>query len=503
MDEREWFLSWLKGEFATANAIIQALCRHLQEAGKPGEYDSVLWSIQQRRSSWEPILHRQRYFSVAEVASALREVGLRRQEQQNAVGIEGSARRGGADFNRKSEVVSFETGQGSTQGSSQVNVAEGMKLYDDLFDDSEISKLITLVNDLRDTGRRGQLQDADALPNTHERTWKRDDSIRVPIADEAAGGTSKGMVMTNSADVEPIPDLLQNVIERLLTEKVVSIKPDSTIIDFFHEGDHSQPHIRPEWFERPVCVLFLTKCEMSFGRVIAVDHPGGYQGVLKLSLSPGSMLVMQGRSADFTRHAIPSLPGQRILVMFVKSQPKKINSDDIHGFPSTPAHSSIWAPFPSGSPSHVRPLIPNHCIPIPVTGIMPARTPRQQLPRPNSIQPMLVPNPMTPGTVFPAPVAFQTASAGWPLGAPRIHPPPRLPIVPGTGVFLPSQSPGNSSNLSASTLSTENITIEPPAEASEENSVRKPNDRHTLREAGSSSRARVQWQRRRGNNDYK
>lgn len=41
----------------------------------------------------------------------------------------------------------------------------------------------------------------------------------------------------NFADpkVEPIPVLLQDVIERLLTEHVVSVKPDSAIIDVFNE----------------------------------------------------------------------------------------------------------------------------------------------------------------------------------------------------------------------------------------------------------------------------
>ncbi|KAL6587060.1 hypothetical protein OROMI_000038 [Orobanche minor] len=42
-----------------------------------------------------------------------------------------------------------------------VNIAEGLKLYEDLFDDSEILKLNNLVNDLRAAGKRGQLQGTD------------------------------------------------------------------------------------------------------------------------------------------------------------------------------------------------------------------------------------------------------------------------------------------------------------------------------------------------------
>lgn len=40
----------------------------------------------------------------------------------------------------------------------QVNVVDGLKLYEDLFDDTEVSKLVSLVNDLRVSGKKGQFQ---------------------------------------------------------------------------------------------------------------------------------------------------------------------------------------------------------------------------------------------------------------------------------------------------------------------------------------------------------
>ncbi|KAF9624490.1 hypothetical protein IFM89_011533 [Coptis chinensis] len=52
------------------------------------------------------------------------------------------------------------------------------------------------------------------------------------------------------------------------------------------EGDHLQPHISLPWFGRPVCVLFLTECDMTFGKVIGGGHPGEFRGSLKLFLSP-------------------------------------------------------------------------------------------------------------------------------------------------------------------------------------------------------------------------
>lgn len=80
-DERDGFISWLRGEFAAANAIIDSLCHHLRAVGEPGEYDAVFGCIQQRRCNWNPVLHMQQYFSVAEVMYALQQVAWRRQHR--------------------------------------------------------------------------------------------------------------------------------------------------------------------------------------------------------------------------------------------------------------------------------------------------------------------------------------------------------------------------------------------------------------------------------------
>ncbi|KAL1568660.1 RNA demethylase ALKBH10B-like [Salvia divinorum] len=565
VDEREGCLMWLRGEFAAANAIIDSLCHHLMAVGEPGEYDGVIGSVQQRRCNWNPILHMQQYFSVADVVYALQQVGWRR--QQKVVGFEGGARMGGGggkDFRRGGrgqrgglEVQNFggemngkdlsngyfksnlkmtekldegdkakveeeedkevmgldekseENGIASTQRSAQeavahadseeedrgscsvdgfglveksnlevspksfvaseicdgksVNIAEGLKLYEDLFDDSEILKLNNLVNDLRAAGKRGQLQGQTfvVLKRPMKGHGREMIQLGVPIADappedEVASGTSR------DPKIEPIPVALQDVVERLLNKNVVSTKPDSAIIDIFNEGDHSQPHIWPQWFGRPVCVISLTVCEMSFGKVMAVDSPGSYRGALKLSLSPGSTIVMQGRSADVARHAIQSLQRQRILVTLVKSQSKKAIGGDVHRFLPP---SATWAPPPSRSPSHIRPGAAKHFGPVPSTG-------RQQLPPPNGIQvqPMFVSAPVAPGIAYTAPVALPPTSAGWPAAPPRHHPQPRLP-VPGTGVFLPSQGSSNSSNQQATT---ENNNIETSGRA-EDHSVGKSN----------------------------
>ncbi|KAF9593971.1 hypothetical protein IFM89_026514, partial [Coptis chinensis] len=86
------------------------------------------------------------------------------------------------------------------------------------------------------------------------------------------------------------------------------------------QGGHSQPYISLPWFGRPVCVLFLTECDMTFGKVIGGGHPGEFRGSLKLSLSPVAPAMLypapvplptasSGWAAVLPpRHPLPRLP---------------------------------------------------------------------------------------------------------------------------------------------------------------------------------------------------
>nr|GMD20957.1 RNA demethylase ALKBH10B-like isoform X2 [Ipomoea batatas] len=365
-----------------------------------------------------------------------------------------------------------------------VNVVDGLKLYEEIVSDSEVSELVTLVNDLRVAGKRGQLQGQTFIVSKRPMKGHGREMIQlgVPVTDvpgnEAAAGISKGMTMimegtcicpnTNSyRKIEPIPVLLQDLIESLMSKQVFPVKPDSCMIDIFNEGDHSQPNMWPHWFGRPICVLFLTECDITYGKIIDSDHRGDYRGSLRLSLAPGSLLVMQGRSADFAKHAIPSLRKQRILVTLTKSHLEKMTSGDGLSAPSsigTP--SPHWVPRPSKSPNHIhhRPAGPRHYspVPVPTTGVLPVPAPAAACPQlaPNGIQPIFVSTPVAPPMPFPAAVALPPASVGWAAAPPPRHPPPRLP-VPGTGVFLPPGGSGNSPNQSAvSTSASDGLSVD-------------------------------------------
>ncbi|XP_039023664.1 RNA demethylase ALKBH10B-like isoform X1 [Hibiscus syriacus] len=565
-DERDGFIYWLRGEFAAANAMIDFLCQHLREIGDVGEYEAVVACIQQRRCHWNPVLHMQQYFSVAEVSQALQQVLWRRRQRhydqgkvggkefrRSGIGFKGhrmevakEVQNSGVDSNENSTVTavsdrnekgseevrptggvaktedkkdfsakahadntepetqdvnggytssykgkdlhSFQNQNGKENAMApktfvcnemfdgkMVNVVDGLKLYEELFDEKEVSNLVLLVNDLRATGKKGQLQGQTYVASKKPMKGHGREMIQLglpiadaPLDDETAAGTPK------ERRVEAIPYLLQDVIERLVALQVITSKPDSCIIDIYNEGDHSPPHILPPWYGKPVCIMSLTECDVTFGRVIAFDHLGDFRGSLKLSLAPGSLLMMQGKSADFTKHALPSVRKQRVLITFTKYQPKKFMTDNQRLPSSSGSQPSKWGSPPSKSPNHFRPSAgAKPYTAILTTVVFPATLNRPQIPPPNGVQPLFVPAPVSPAIPFHAQVPIPPGSTGWPA-PPPMHPSPRLPI-PGTGVFLPPPGSSNSSAQELTTATELNVPAETTSQLEKENCIGKAN----------------------------
>jgi len=72
---KDAMLAWFHGEFAAANAIIDALCGHLaQIAPSSNDYDSAFAAVHQRRLNWIPVIQMQKYHSIADVTLELRKV---------------------------------------------------------------------------------------------------------------------------------------------------------------------------------------------------------------------------------------------------------------------------------------------------------------------------------------------------------------------------------------------------------------------------------------------
>lgn len=89
---KDAILAWFRGEFAAANAIIDALCNHItQLEGGGSEYESVFAAIHRRRLNWIPILQMQKYCSIAEVTLDLKkvaEIKMKEKEEEFTVSKE-------------------------------------------------------------------------------------------------------------------------------------------------------------------------------------------------------------------------------------------------------------------------------------------------------------------------------------------------------------------------------------------------------------------------------
>ncbi|KAJ0253418.1 hypothetical protein HA466_0111120 [Hirschfeldia incana] len=463
-DGRDGFISWIRGEFAAANAIIDSLCQHLVAIGDDqNEYESVISTIQHRQASWSQVLYMQQFYSIADISYSLHQAALKRRPHRRHYGYDQfGGRRSGSGFNKHhhhggggyrggaESVVrnNSETKVASDDKASSVadekrdnnlsydkkleekdkecpasmaksfvveemyeaklvNVVEGLKLYEKIVDVNDVSQLVSLASNLRNAGRRGQLQGEAYVSYKRPNRGHGREMIQLglPIADTMPDDDESSI--KDRRRIEPIPPFLSDIIERFVSKQIIPVKPDACIIDFFNEGDHSQPHMFPPWFGRPVGILSLSECEFTFGRVIVSDHPGDYKGSLKLSLTPGCLLLVEGKSADLAKFAIHSIPKQRILITFTKSQPRNSIGD------------SNWSPLPSRSPqNHYR---NRHLTASPNNGAVQTIF---KVPSPPLASPM---PPFQGGGVLPV-------GTSWPL-----PPQPRVPI-PGTGVFLPPGS---------------------------------------------------------------
>lgn len=78
-------LGWFRGEFAAANAIIDALCGHLAQVSESGgsEYEAVFGAIHRRRLNWIPVLQMQKYHPIADVAVELRKVTEKKKKKKD------------------------------------------------------------------------------------------------------------------------------------------------------------------------------------------------------------------------------------------------------------------------------------------------------------------------------------------------------------------------------------------------------------------------------------
>ncbi|KAK2649191.1 hypothetical protein Ddye_016680 [Dipteronia dyeriana] len=247
------------------------------------------------------------------------------------------------------------------KGHMQVNVVKGLKLYEDVFTYLEFSKLTDFVNELRLAGQNGELSGETFILFNKQVKGNRRELIQlgVPIfrhiKEEATSNNQMG-------NLEPIPALLQSVIDHLIHWQLIPEykRPNGCIINFFDEGEYSQPFLKPPHLDQPISTLVLSESSMAFGRTLVSDNDGNYKGPLMLSLKEGSLLVMRGNSADTARHVMCPSPNKRISVTFFRVRPDSNQSQSPPTTPTSPLNGAmtLWQPgmtspypVPNGAPN--------------------------------------------------------------------------------------------------------------------------------------------------------
>ncbi|KAL5796783.1 hypothetical protein ACOSQ2_001603 [Xanthoceras sorbifolium] len=392
--------------------------------GEGSEYEAVFTAIHRRRLNWIPVLQMQKYHSIADVAVELRKVAEKKAELKEGGGEERIEEINDYPENGEVEVQNDEkitkneekigaeeaavveeddspnsdiTDAGSqevqpatenidicskhedcdarlsqiklTKGFSakehvkghMVNVVKGLKLYEDVFADSELSKLIDFVSELRLAGQNGELSGESFILFNKQVKGNRRELIQlgVPIfrqiIEEATGDNQM-------ANLEPISALLQSVIDHLVQWQIIPEykRPNGCIINFFDEGEHSQPFLKPPHLDQPISTLLLSESTMAFGRTLVSDKDGNYKGPLMLSLKEGSLIVMRGNSADTARHVMCPSPNKRISITFFRVRPDSNQSQSPPTTPTSPLNGAmtLWQPsisspypVPNGAPN--------------------------------------------------------------------------------------------------------------------------------------------------------
>ncbi|XP_011082539.1 uncharacterized protein LOC105165276 [Sesamum indicum] len=395
---KDAIIAWFRGEFAAANAIIDALCNHLSQlegggGGGAAAYESAFAAIHRRRLNWIPILQMQKYYPIADITLELKKVAEKKREEsdvdakkiqelgnigctsaiteedkesekeKNIESSEESNDNGGGelvDEDGDGKVVDESLQSEITDSGSQevqvfpehvdicsnheqcearrtqikmtkgfvakepvkghmVNVVRGLKLYEDIFTDVELSKLNDFVNELKVAGRNGELSgETFILYNQQMKGNKRElIQLGVPIFGQIKEDASNKF---QKSHIEPIPALLQGVINHLTQWHLIpeTRKPNSCIINFFDEGEYSQPFLKPPHLDQPLATLLLSQSTMAFGRALVSDSEGNYRGPLTLPLREGSLLVMRGNSSDTARHAMCSSENKRASITFFR-----------------------------------------------------------------------------------------------------------------------------------------------------------------------------------------
>lgn len=341
-----------------------------------------------------------------------------------------------------------------------INVVEGLELYENVLNNIETSQLASLVTDLQAEGRQGEMGGQTFITDNDPGAGRLKQTIQLGHAFSPTLG-NKGH---QGGSVEPMPQVFQSLIDRLVRWHVLPANKrlDCCTINILEEGDHSAPHKHYPNLERYFCCLsLLSECTLVLGQNISMEQQSDCKGRFRITLNPGSALILQGNSVDIASRAILASPGKRIMVTFGKAlSTSKASNANLLGSnfalttPTTVVTIPAWSPAgqqgfggTSGSGKGLVPTVIKQHGMATAPGVLPAPYVRssahvpqqihQHLATPNAAQPLFT-NPTGPAGSYPT---VGVMGQGW-----SAVPQPSRPPSTGTGVFFPSS--GSSSGAS-------------------------------------------------------
>ncbi|KAH0924468.1 hypothetical protein HID58_016724 [Brassica napus] len=315
---KDVMITWFRGEFAAANAIIDELCGHLMQVSESAgeEYEGVMAAIHRRRMNWIPLLQMQKYHPISQVTLQLQTATAAKINNNKLIMID--------------PVDSILDDDSPTSDITDSGSREEERVEEDAMticckhEEEECeSRASSLIKQSKRFSAKEHTNVVKGL--------KLYEHLGIPIF----GNT------TDEHSVAPIPTLLESVIDHLLQWRLIPEykRPNGCVINFFDEEEHSQPFQKPPHVDQPISTLVLSESTMVFGHRFGVDSDGNFRGSLTLPLKEGSLLVMRGNSANMARHVMcPSL-NKRVAITFFKLKP---DSSSKAQAPLTMNHVTLW-----------------------------------------------------------------------------------------------------------------------------------------------------------------
>ncbi|ERM98640.1 hypothetical protein AMTR_s00109p00099300 [Amborella trichopoda] len=224
---------------------------------------------------------------------------------------------------RKKDYISLERINGKL-----VNIVKGLELHTCVFNATEQKTIVDYVYSLQEMGRKNELRER---TYSQPRKWMRGKG-RVTMQFGCCynyavdkNGNPPGII--RNEEVDPIPPLFKTMIKTMVRWHVLPTDciPNSCIVNIYEEGDCIPPHIDHHDFVRPFCtVSFLSECNIVFGANLKIVGPGDFAGSFSIPLPVGSVLILNGNSADVAKHSVPGVLAKRISITFRKMDPWKI-----------------------------------------------------------------------------------------------------------------------------------------------------------------------------------